>query len=327
MATSTHKGLYEILGISRDAKPDALRSAYRDLARQTHPDVNPGDPAAEARFKEISEAYAVLSNPERRRNYDEFGDLSLQAGFDPEQARRARESFGASFRSGGADWGNGGFAFGNLDDLIGNLFGRAGEQARGAPSAQWPMRGGDLDATLELDFLEAALGAEKRLTINRPTAEEGRRSETVTVRIPAGVADRGRIRIPGKGGEGLHGGQPGDLWAQIRVRPHPFFRRKGSNLYVDVPISVREATLGARVEVPTLEGKAFVRVPPGTDGGTRLRLRGKGVARPGSKGRGDLYVTVQIRVPRQVDDDGRAALETLARFDPKDLRENLDAQA
>lgn len=318
--------LYEVLGVARDADPGAIKQAYRKLARRYHPDVNPGDVGAEERFKAISQAYAVLSDEEKRRNYDEFGDVSLEGGFDPEAARRAREAFGARFGGGGGGGGEGGFgagaegfAFGDLDDLLGNLFSRHGGSGAG-PAFSMP--GPDLRAELELDFLEAARGSEKRLTLTRPTADGGARTETVTVRIPPGVDDGGRIRIAGKGGEGRGGGPAGDLWAHIRVRPHPVFRRRGLDLDLDVPITVREAILGAKVEVPTLDGRVTLTVPAGTDGGTRLRLRGKGVARPGGA-RGDLYAHVRIRVPRNLDDEARAALDALAPFEPDDLREDL----
>ncbi len=318
MADAPKRDLYAALGLARDADEEKIRKTYRHLARRCHPDVNPGDAAAEERFKEISEAYAVLSDPEKRRLYDEFGEISLQSGFDADAARRARDAFGArfggapgpEFRSGGAE----GFGFGNLDDLISELFTRQGW-------SQGPAgRGADLEAELELDLVEAARGGEKRLTIGRPAAGGGIRQEAVTVRIPAGVSDGGRIRLRGKGAEGRGGGPAGDLIARIRIRPHPVFRREGRDLSVQVPISVREAILGAKVEVPTLEGRATVTVPPGTDSGTRLRLRGKGVPHPSGKGAGDLYVELQIRVPRKLDPEAAERLAAMSELDPPDLR-------
>jgi curved DNA-binding protein len=321
VADAPERDLYAALGVARDADDDSIRKTYRQLARRYHPDVNPGDEEAEERFKAISEAYAVISDPEKRRLYDEFGEISLQSGFDAEAARRARDAFGARF--GGApgegfafEGGAGeGFGFGNLDDLLSELFARQGW--REGPGRR---RGADLEALLELEFLDAARGGEQRLTIGRPTAEGGVRQETVSVRIPPGVSDGGRIRLPGKGAEGKGGGPPGDLHAHIRVRPHPVFRREGRDLYVDVPISVREAILGGKVEAPTLDGRVTVTVPPGTDGGTRLRLRGKGVPHPSGGAAGDLYVVLQIRVPREVDPDTAARLETMTELDPPDLR-------
>lgn len=319
---AARKNLYDVLGVPKDADRDTIRKAYRKLARQYHPDVNPDDASAEARFKEISEAWAVLADDEKRRNYDEFGDVSLESGFDADKARQAREDFGRRFGGAGAGrdpfaqafrGGEGEFEFGDLDDLLGRVF-RGG--ARGGPRA---MRGPDLETELELDFVHAARGGEHRITL--PLPDGG--SETVTVRIPAGVADGGRIRLPRKGAAGPGGGPRGDLWATIRVRPHPVFRREGRDLVVDVPVTVSEAVEGARIEVPTLEGRATVTVPAGTDGGRKLRLRGKGIPDPSGKASGDLYVVVRIRVPRELDDEGRQALETLRRFEPEDPREEL----
>lgn len=325
-AREKRRNLYEVLGVPKDADAETLRKAYRKLARQFHPDVNPGDSAAEERFKEVSEAYGVLSDEEKRRNYDEFGEVSLEGGFDAEAARRAREAFGARF---GADEGARGFEgfggfegqafeYGDLDDLLGGLFGGR----RGRPRQGGGIPGQDVHATLELDFLEAARGGEKRLQLARP-GPGGASAETVTVRIPPGVGDGGRIRIPGKGAPGLGGAPPGDLWATIRVRPHPVFRREGRDLYLDVPVTVGEAVKGARIEVPTLDGRATVTVPAGTDSGTRLRLRGKGIPDPKGGAAGDQYVVVQIRVPKNLDESALASVDELSRFDPVKLREGL----
>jgi DnaJ-class molecular chaperone len=185
------------------------------------------------------------------------------------------------------------------------------------------MRGEDMQASLELDFLEAARGGERRLTITRPNPSGAPITETVTVRIPPGVGDGGRIRLPQKGVPGLGGGPPGDLWATIRVRPHPVFRREGRALHVEVPITVGEAIRGAKIEIPTLEGRATLTIPPGTDSGQKLRLRGKGIANPGGGPPGDLIVTVQIRVPRGLSEEQLKQIDELAEFDAPDLREEL----
>jgi DnaJ-class molecular chaperone len=320
------RDLYQVLGVGRDVDAEALRKAYRKLARRHHPDVNPGDKAAEERFKEISEAYDVLSDPVKRRNYDEFGEISLQGGFDAEQARRAREAFGARF---GGEPGPGAsgfefrsgepFEFGDLDDLLGRFgFGGRGRGGRAAG-----MRGSDLEATLELDFLEAAKGGEKRLSLQL-AGEDGRlRTQTLTVRIPPGVSDGGRIRLRGKGAPGLGGGAAGDLWATVRVRPHPVFRREGRDVIVDVPVTIAEAIRGAKIEVPTLEGRVTVTVPPGTDSGQKLRLRGKGIPDPKGGAAGDLYVVIQVRVPKRLDADAQAALDALAKAGPEHPRKEL----
>jgi DnaJ-class molecular chaperone len=314
------RDLYQILGVARDASEDVLRKAYRKLARRYHPDVNPNDKTAEEKFKEISHAYSVLSDAEKRRAYDEFGDVSLEGGFDPEAARRAREAFGARFgRGGGQPGGVGeaeGFAFEGLDDLFSDLFARqGGGRMRG--------RGADVEAELSLDFLDAARGGEQRLTLTRPQPDGSLRPETITIRIPPGVADGGSLRIPGKGGPGRGGGPSGDLHARIRVRPHPFFRREGRDLVLDVDVTVREAALGAKVEVPTLESRVTLTIPPGTDSGTRLRVRGKGFPSPSGGASGDLYAVVRIRVPRDLGARERKLLDELAERDPPDLRKEL----
>jgi curved DNA-binding protein len=322
------KTLYEVLGVAKDADKGVIRKAYRRLARKLHPDVNPGDKAAEERFKQVSEAYSVLSDDAKRRNYDEFGEVSLEGGFDAEAARRAREAFGARFGAdtrphgayGTGDFESQAFEFGDLDEMLGRVF-----RGRGRRRAGMSMRGEDVQATLELDFLEAARGAEKRLTLTRPSAEGGAATETVTVRIPAGVADGGRIRLSGKGAPGIGGGPSGDLWATIRVRPHPLFRREGRDLMLEVPLRMSEAVKGAKVEVPTLEGRATVTIPPGTDSGRKLRLRGKGIADPSGGPPGDLYVVVQIRVPRDLDAAALEKLEALEAFEPRNVRDGLSS--
>ena len=321
------RDLYQVLGVARDVDAEALRKAYRKLARRHHPDVNPGDEAAEERFKEISQAYDVLSDPVKRRNYDEFGEVSLQGGFDAEQARRAREAFGARFGgepgqgAGGFEFRSGEpFEFGDLDDLLGR-FGFGGRGGRAGRAAG--MRGPDLEATLELDFLEAAKGGEKRLSLQL-VGEDGRpRTQTLTVRIPPGVGDGGRIRLRGRGAPGRAGAPAGDLWATVRVRPHPVFRREGRDLIVEVPVTIVEAIRGAKIEVPTLEGRATVTVPPGTDSGQKLRLRGKGILDPKGGAAGDLYVVIQLRVPRKLDAEAAAALDALAEAGPENPRKEL----
>ncbi len=314
------RNLYEVLGVPRDADAETIRRRYKKLARENHPDLNPGDEAAAERFKEISHAYAVLSDEEKRRAYDEFGEISLDSGFDADEARKAREAFSQRFgrtspRSGpDAFASDREFAFGDLDDLLGSFFGG------GAGRSSIPLRGADLESSLELDFLDAVRGGEHRLTLTRPTAEGSTRAETVTVRTPAGVTDGGRLRLPGLGGPGRHGGPAGDLWVTVRVRPHPIFRRDGRDLWLELPLTIREAVLGAEIEIPTPTGRATLKVPAGTQGGARLRLRGLGVPAGGGKPAGDLYARVQIRVPRSVDEETRRAIETLPAFDDPAVR-------
>jgi curved DNA-binding protein len=319
VAAGGQKDPYSVLGVPRDADENAIRGAYRKLARELHPDVNPGDPVAEERFKDVSGAYAVLSDPARRSAFDEFGEIALDPNFDAERARQAGQAFGG----GGFGRGPGAGGIGGFEDLFSNLFSR-GAGRGGFGGGRLRRAGANVEAELELDFLEAALGGEQRLTISRPSADGGSRQQTVTVRIPPGVGDGGRIRLRGKGGEGIGGGPPGDLVARIRVRPHPLFRREGRDLYLDLPVSVREAILGAKVEVPTLAGRVTLSIPPGTDGGSKLRLRGKGVPHPSGQGAGDLYAVVQIKVPRGLDAAAKARIEQLEELEVPDLRGKLE---
>ena len=313
--------LYRIIGVSKDADHETIRKAYRKLARQNHPDLNPGDEAAEERFKQISRAWDVLSDTEKRRNYDEFGEISLESGFDPEAARKAREAFGARFGSGGRPRGGasaGDFHFGGIDDLFGGMFSGGGPEGR-----EIRMRGADVEAELELDFIEAVRGGEKRLMLRRVDVDGSMGSQDIAVRIPPGVDSGGRLRIPGKGGHGIGGGPSGDLWVTLRVRPHRVFERHGKDLQLDLPISVREAIVGGPVDVPTLDGRATLTIPPGTDGGTRLRLRGKGVGNPSGGPPGDLLVRIRIRVPRGLDDETLASLEALSSYEDPEIRKEL----
>ena len=320
MAAPESKDPYAILGVARDANEDVIRKAYRKLARELHPDVNPNNPAAEERFKAVSEAYSVLSDPEKRKAYDEFGEVSFQPGFDAAEARRARDAFSGGF-GGFQDFGDGGGGP-NFEDLLSNIFGRPGP-SRG-PRRR---RGADLEARVDLDFLDAARGCEQRFQVSRPTPDGGQRSESVTVRIPPGVADGGQIRLRGKGGEGIGGAPAGDLIATIRVRPHRFFRRDGRDILLEVPLTIAEATLGTKIEVPSLDGRVTVTVPPGTDSGSKLRLRGKGVPHPSGGPAGDFFVVVKICVPKDLDDATRKQLDEIGGRNPPNLRASLKGDA
>lgn len=305
MAKSKEKDLYAVLGVARGASEDEIRTAYRKLARKYHPDLNPDDRAAEERFKEISRAYEVLSDTKKRQDYDEFGAHALDPNFNAEAARAAQQSF-----RGGAGMG-GDFSFGNLDEMFQDVFSRGGRGRGAGGFGGYAMRGPDTEVMLTLDFLQAAQGGERTLQIQRPARDGSSKLESVTVRIPPGVSDGGVLRIPRKGGEGLGGGPPGDLIAEIRVQPHPVFRRVERDVYFDLPITLREALLGASIEVPTLDGRAMLSVPPGTSSGQKLRLRGKGIASASGKKHGDLYALVQVHVPRGLDDETKHKLAEL----------------
>ena len=311
---------YEVLGVPRDAPVADIKKAYRKLARETHPDLNPGDAVAETRFKQVSVAYEILSDEKKRANYDEFGEIALQAGFDGDRARAERERFSSRFGSPDPSSYGEGFAFGGLDDLFREFGQQGGGGGGGFRRSSVRMRGSDLESSMSLDFMEAVRGGERRITLARPSPDGQVSEESITVRIPPGVTDGGRLRIPGKGGLGLGGGPSGDLWISVQVSPHRIFRREGKNLEFDLPITVAEAVRGAKVEIPTLDGRATLTIPPGTHSHTRLRLRGKGI--PGTKGgaAGDLMARIQIIVPKEAPED---LLEALDRYEQDDPREEL----
>jgi len=299
---------YDALGVPRSASNEDIRAAYRRLARENHPDVNK-DPAAEDRFKEISEAYEVLRDPDKRSKYDRLGrnwkagdDVSGAPGFEEYVRRRGG---GGGDRDVRVDFGD--FGGGDFSDLFEELFGgrRGGGGGRGGFDG-FSMRGGDQEAVLELSLEEAARGGRRRLSFG-----DGREFE---VDIPPAVRDGQLIRLAGEGGSGSGGGPPGDLLLRVRIRPHPRFRRKGDDLEVDLQVAPWEAALGAQVDVPTLEGSVRLKVPPGSSCGRRLRLRGEGL------GGGDLYAVVKILVPKKLSKKEREAFERLAevsKFDPR----------
>jgi DnaJ-class molecular chaperone len=317
------KDPYATLGVARDADADTIKKAYRKLAQKYHPDRNADAPDAEENFKRVSSAYAVLSDEKRKAAYDEFGEIALDPGFDVDKAREASRGFGGGFggfgqTAGGQGFGGGGFQdAGGFGSLFEDLFTGGG---RGPSRAPRQRRGADLETTIVLDFGEAILGAEKRLDFERPAAAGGTRRETLTVRIPPGVEDGARIRLAGKGQEGSQGGPPGDLFARIQVRAHAFLERQDRDLVMEAPISIAEAVGGAAIEIPTLDGRVTLQVPEGTDGGSRLRLRGKGVPAQGGKPAGDLYVTLRIRVPKDLPAESRKQLESLLEDDADEWR-------
>lgn len=349
---------YKALGVDRKAPLAEIKKAYRRLARKFHPDLNPGDKAAEAKFKEIQEAYSVLSDAKKRAQYDRFG----YAGDHPPGGGPEGPGPGPGFE--GFDFSGSGGAFG---DLFASLFGAAG--GRGAP-APGPERGEDLFYNMTVGFEDAVRGVQTRIQLNRrasceacagrgsqgkatktcPTcrgtgrgslqrgfmkfsspcpacggtgqvpAESCRgcrghgsveRTETITVRIPPGVDAGSKVRIAEKGHAGPNGGPPGDLFITIDVAPHPLFRRDGLNLSLKVPITVPEATLGAKIEVPTLDGPTVIRIPPGTRSGQRFRIRDKGVPLPGGRSRGDQFVEVAIVPPPFEDQRVRELMKQL----------------
>ncbi len=312
------RDLYEILGVSRTASQEEVKKAYRRLAKQYHPDVNPGNRAAEEKFKELTAAFEVLSDEKRRKLYDEFGADALRTGFDEKKAEEYRRWKRHGAPAGGMPFDFGDFATVNVGDygafdfgsIFGDLFGGGGA-ARGR-ARRGPMRqaGADAEAVIEIGLRDAVLGAERDVRV------DGR---TLRVKIPAGVSDGSRIRLAGQGGPGQHGGPAGDLFLEVKVLEHPHVRRSGKDLEVDLPVTVPEAVNGAEVRLPTFEGPVSLRVPKGARSGMRLRLRGKGLPDLRGGPRGDLHAVVQIVLPSESEALRKAvrSLEGLYEGDPR----------
>jgi len=307
-----YKDYYAILGVARDAGPDDIKKAYRKLARKYHPDVSK-EPGAEEKFKEIGEAYETLKDPEKRAAYDRLG--RYQSGQEFRPPPDWERQFHTHFEPGDVD-----FEDLDLADLFAGLTGRF--RTRGA-GANVPIPGEDHEMTAELTLEQAAQGTELEVSQNvleRDARGLPRRSQcSFKVRIAKGATHGQRLRVPGKGGKGAHGGRDGDLYLNIVLKPHPLFRPDGHDLYFDLPLAPWEAVLGATVEVPTLTGAVNLKVPPGTQAGQRLRLAGRGLPKPRG-GEGDLYAIVRIVVPDAPGERERALMKELAqvsRFNPR----------
>ena len=313
--------LYSVLGVPKGADADAIKKAYRKLAKDLHPDKNPGNKQAETKFKSVNHAYEVLSNADRRKLYDEFGEDGLREGFNAEQARAyqqwssqaGRASSGGRVYRGGEninleDLFEGGGGNSGFGDVFGDLFGR-GRTRRG------PMPGQDVEAEITVDFASAVRGTTLEL---RPSTG----TETVKVRIPPGASDGSRVRISGQGLPSQTGGPRGDLILTIHVTPHPHFRREGDDLHIDLPLALHEAYFGSKITVPTLDGSVTLKVPERTQGGSTLRVRGKGVQRKGHPG-GDLYVHFQIKIPTGNGSDLTSLFEKLRDHQKEDVRKGI----
>lgn len=319
------KDFYQVLGVSKDVSPADLKKTYRKLARTYHPDSNPGDAKAEATFKEISEAYAVLSDPEQRQEYDQIRAMGSGARFTAGGAG-AGGGFEDVFSMFGQ--GRGGARYDDADDFF-TMFGqgtpagfgtgRFGQTSGGFRGFGGPTRGADVTARTTLDFITAAKGDTISL--------QGEDGKPFKVKIPAGVGDGQKIRLRGRGRPSHDGGENGDIVVQVAVRPHPVFHRDGLNLRVTVPVTFTEAALGATIEVPTLGGDPVkLRVAPGTPSGRVLRVKGRGIQTP--KGTGDLLAEVQVVVPSHLDAAAREALERFKEVEPdENPRAELMAKA
>ena len=378
---ATKKNYYETLGIKKDAKPDEIKKAYRKLARKYHPDVNPNDKASEDKFKEVQEAYDVLSDEKKRKVFDRFGYYHDNLDADSPFGTGAASGAGG-FDFSGFTWDTGSTAPGggsSFRDIFSDLFGGSGAKREPEPPRAMPKKGQDIEMPLALSFEEAVTGLTTNLTVNRseqcsrcqgagdtggpvvvcPTCKgtgqvlktggrlqfsqtcgdcegTGRRrqpcslchgkgttpkTEQVKVRIPAGVDTGSRVRIPKKGHGGRLGAPPGDLFIVTNVGKHPYFTRKGDNIYVTVPITVPEAALGARIEVPTVSGKAQLKIPSGTQSGQKFRLREKGFpSLRNPEMRGDQFVEVQMSLPRILSEETKEILRQFEKANPENPR-------
>jgi molecular chaperone DnaJ len=310
------KDFYKVLGVSKDVSDADLKKTYRKLARQYHPDSNPGDAKAEARFKEISEAHSVLSDPEQRKEYDQVRAMGNGARFTSGgngQQGGFEDVFGGMFGGGGGGQRvNFSQQGGGFEDLLGGMFGGGsgfGQSSGGYRGYGGPTRGADITATTTIDFISAVRGETLPLQLTR--------GKSVRVKIPAGVADGQKIRLKGKGEESQDGGETGDLVLTVTVRKHPVFERDGQNLRVTVPVTFVEATLGATIEVPTLGGEPVrLRVAAGSPSGRVLRVKGRGVTN--DKGSGDLLAMISVAVPSHISDEARKHLEEFAAASPEE---------
>ncbi len=286
-----NKDLYAVLGVTRGATNDEIRRAYRKLAKDLHPDANKNDPKAEEKFKTVSAAFAILGNPEKRKRYD-AGEIDetgqertnpFYSDFSAARSRGAREQadpFGGFGGAGGP---------GDFSDIFGDLFGRT----RGPGG--FSMRGMDYRYNLEISFLEAVNGVKKRVQFPD--------NETLDITVPAGVENGQVLRLKGKGGPGAGRGEPGDALIELRIAPHPVFDREGDNILIELPVTIDEAVLGARVEVPTISGRVTVSVPQGASSGQVLRLRGKGIQNARTGASGDQLVKIKVVLPAQIDEE------------------------
>jgi DnaJ-class molecular chaperone len=306
--------LYSVLGVAKTASAADITKAYRKLAKKLHPDLNPGDKAAEEKFKQITAAYDIIGDEEKRGRYDR-GEIDASGQERPQQ-RYYREyaggEEGARYRS------TAGFEdIGAFSDLFGDLFGERGGVRGAAGGRRFSMRGQDAHYRLDVDFLDAVNGTKTRITL----PDGG----TLDVTIPPGVTDGQVLRLKGKGNPGMGEGEPGDALIEIAVRPHPVFKREGDDILVEVPITFDEAVLGGKVQVPTITGRVSVTVPPGANAGQTLRLKGRGIKR-GSK-TGDQLVKLSVVMPERIDDELKRFAETWRESHRYDPRGKLKEQA
>jgi len=318
------KDYYEVLGVKKTTAEEEIKRAYRKLAMKYHPDRNPGNKAAEERFKEINEAYAVLSDKEKRRQYDQFGPAGFRQRFSQEDIFRGfdisdlfkdlgfstNDVFSRIFGGGGARGAK--VRYGNFEDLFsqrgrqaydfGDIFSGGGYQRQGP----LPEKGQDIHSELHLTFQEAAFGGEKKVRFSK-----GGKVEEVTVKIPSGIESGKKLRLAGKGMDVMAGRPPGDLYLKVHVAAHPIFKREGSDITVEKEIKISDALLGTTIEIPTLDGAKHIKVPPGTQSHSRIRLKGYGLPSPQAGGKGDEYVRIIVKYPKSLSERQKKLVEEL----------------
>jgi molecular chaperone DnaJ len=374
MASTTKRDYYDVLGVEKNASEADIKKAFRKLARKFHPDVNPGDKAAEQRFKELNEAYEILSDAKKRKQYDQFGHAAFEAGFG--QAGGPGGAYGFE-GFGGQRPGPEVFSGRGFEDIFGNMFGGRTAHAAG------PQKGEDVTYAVEIDLEDAIYGRTMQVDLDRevtcttckgsgaqpgtsrqtcatcrgtgvvqagkgfmqfaqtcPTCQgEGTvipspcrtcggsgtipRRERINVKIPPGVDNGSKVRVAGMGGAGLHGGPQGDVYIVTRIRPHHYFERKGDNLHSEAKVTVKEAALGEKIEIPTVDGTVMLSLPAGVQTGQQLKLKGKGVPHLGGGGVGDHYVTIQVETPSGIGERGKELLRELDRLHPSNPRQNV----
>lgn len=320
------KDFYKVLGVPKGASKDEIRKAFKKLARQYHPDVNPGDKKAEDKFKEISEAYDVLSDEKKRKKYDTYGSADFD-GFGGGPGRSSRSYYSSYNPYESSNKYSTQFEFGDLGDIFGDIFGAgAGAQAgthqsrrsagfNPAYEQNSARKGRDLSFTIDLDLNEAVAGCEKKIRLPNGT--------TFKVKIPEGVESGSKVRLSGKGEPGYNGGPAGDLFIIPQIKEHEYFKREGDDLYLHLPISVVEALKGAKIKVPTLDGAVNMKIPAQAQSGQKLRLKEKGVPNIKTKKRGDLYIILEVKVPKDLSEKDVEALEKILQSSKEDIRSSL----
>jgi len=369
---------YKILGIGKDADQDAVKKAYRKLARKWHPDLNPGNKEAEQKFKDVSRAYDCLGDKEKRKLYDEFGEDGLQSGFDSEKARKYKQWDSFQREGGGRRTAQDFGRYNSYEDIFGDLFG----SSMGGAGPHMSRKGSDIQHEMEIDLLSALKGFETELSMQKMKAcaacngsgmdpkskmstcpgcggsgrinvaqgpmqftsacpqcaghgqigvacaqcgGSGRviGTEKIKVTIPQGVKEGSKVRVAGKGEPGLDGGAPGDLYLIVRIKPHPLLKRKGDDLFIEVPVTVGEAMAGGVITIPTLEGPVQLKVPPKSQSGQTLRLKGKGAVNLKTKKRGDFMVKLLVKVPQTDDQETIATAQKMEAFYSGDIRRDI----